>query len=231
MNPPSSTDTITGPQSQESQPSQDDSSISLEALAADCILLRHVSIRSAELACHASPPQQPASALPLEAYLMDQNDHERRLLRLSLSTELLTSSADDASKSESPWSTWESAAEDEPKRCSSDPLPSEQRSAPTPNGVRSEPDSQQKMSRYLMTPSTTTSWASSPARDSVLSDVVVSGSPLADRHLPLHLELQQAGFAGLGDGFSSGGAGQSRTSAPWCNGSRSRSQSTARNRA
>ncbi|PHH69252.1 hypothetical protein CDD80_6873 [Ophiocordyceps camponoti-rufipedis] len=228
MNPSPSNDTITGPQSQESQPSRDDSSISLEALAADCIL--QVSILSHE-ARLLNQPLRPASVLPLEAYLMDQNDHERRLLRLSLSTELLTSEADDASESESPWSPWESVPEDEPKRCASDPLPSEQRSATTPNRVRSEPDSQQKTSRYLTTPGTTTSWASSPARDSVLSDVIVSGRPLADRHLPLHLELQQAGFGGLGDGGSTGGAGQGRSSAPLCNGSRSRSQSTARNRA
>ncbi|PFH55315.1 hypothetical protein XA68_10127 [Ophiocordyceps unilateralis] len=216
-----STQSMIDTQSQNSQHSRDDSSISLKALTADCKLLRHVSIRTAELV---EPPRytlRPASALLLEAYLMDKNDHERRMLRLSLPPELprpATDSAvtseenqweDEFVKPESPWSSWQYIGwDDEYKRCALDSLPKKTGEA------ESEPGGQQRTRcTYQATTPSTTAGDSSPAQDSVLSDVGVSGRLLAARHIPLHYELQQAGLGGLGDGIStSTGKAQRRSS-------------------
>lgn len=173
----------------------------------------------------ASPSPSPSSPLlPLQAYLMDKNDHERRLVRLSgcLSSPLDAASAEFNKEPEchgresgglesdgllgsiSPF--WDFVERDEtPKQePSSRPATTHEESAEAAEASEPVVHGHRNMSRSAsasISPSAS-SLLSPPIGASAISDPIV-GAPPAVRHLSLHRELQQAGLGGLETSFHS----------------------------
>ncbi|RCI12016.1 hypothetical protein L249_0677 [Ophiocordyceps polyrhachis-furcata BCC 54312] len=185
MNSPPATDPSAIPSKGSSHSSRDDSSITLEVPAADC--KPQVPTHQTRWATQKAVAPFSYATLPLEAYLMDKNDHERRLLRLSLSSQLSKPNETQGQDKKGDYD------EEEPPELESATSSSEY--------IKNEDDDDEKQEKEG-----TKTQASDPypikqtlkpsaGRDSVLSDVIVPGGPLAARHLPLHRELQEAGLA------------------------------------
>ncbi|RDA95668.1 hypothetical protein CP533_1278 [Ophiocordyceps camponoti-saundersi (nom. inval.)] len=183
MNSPPATNPSVIPSKESSHPSRDDSSITLEVPVADCRPLRYVPVEATQMAM----APRSYSNLPLEAYLMDKNDHERRLLRLSLSSQLSTPvKVDDTNHQEH-----DDYDEDEDE----DEEFSEPGSATSSSEYNNNQDEETKT--RASAPSPVNSKKPTAGRDSVLSDVQVPAGSLEARHLPLHRELEDAGLGGL----------------------------------
>lgn len=166
------------------------------------------------------------NALPLEAYLMDENDHERRFLRLSgcpslgsvepqdVETKAASRMAEPCGSSDAPSSGDVGSDDDEVPESQDGPRTAQKRKLEEASG--SEGEQRQKMGRPASATEArqvsgrigagasapTMSSASSPcssAPDSAASDLFVAEAPLATRHFPLHHVLQDAGLGGLGN--------------------------------
>ncbi|KAM4068067.1 hypothetical protein HRG_009643 [Hirsutella rhossiliensis] len=166
----------------------------------------------------------PSPILPLHIYLMDKNDHERRLLRLSGCPSLALHAARLDFGSEPEWSgrasrgpeaeglseplsSWDYVERDEElhQETHRAPAAAHKRNVEAARMIGSGLDDRRKMARPAPTgkhrpvsPLSAASLSSSPRADvSTISDLVAD-APLAARHISLHRELQRAGLGGLG---------------------------------
>ncbi|PHH70534.1 hypothetical protein CDD82_7054 [Ophiocordyceps australis] len=139
-----------------------------------------------------SPPSWPTQTLPLETYLRDENEHERRLLRLSVPGDAVSDFSPITAKTQWP-------LEDQQVHLDSslddagfqDSLPMSQAVC-----ARILPDDASICSRFSVV-------SENLSLDSAVSDLVVAGAPVAERFASLERELQATGMGRLGNGLPS----------------------------
>ncbi|RDA89314.1 hypothetical protein CP532_6205 [Ophiocordyceps camponoti-leonardi (nom. inval.)] len=198
MNTPPATDPSAILSRDSSLPSRDGSSNGLDVLAADFPIWATPRVLT------------PFSriAFTLQVYLLDNNDHELRMLRLFLLRQL--SNPREAVHTKGQDEEEEKDDDDnevelpglEPASSSSEYTKDQEE-----NEVEEEEEETEKRSSDKSSVKETLK--SDVGRDSLSSDQMLPGGPLAARHLPLHLELQEAGLGGLipelgeGDGHHS----------------------------
>ncbi|PHH66234.1 hypothetical protein CDD81_7827 [Ophiocordyceps australis] len=160
-------------------------------------------LASPSLPLSTSSSPWPTQTLPLETYLRDENEHERRLLRLSEPT--VTTVPSDAVSDFSPNMTQtQSTLDDQQLHLDSllddaefrDLSPCSLLSLPRAASPRILPDDASICSRFSAV-------SENLSLDSAVSDLVVAAAPLAQRLAFLQRELQATGMGGLSNGLPS----------------------------